>query len=211
MGSTISMPFPAREPISRLAEADASEAPAPSSADVEARRLARAVARGDEAAFRQLYDLYHDRLFRLATVLNRGDESLAHEIVQFAMLTAARKLKPVESEAHLWNWLARVARQHLAKVWRHQQRTPELVELTELPEAAAPMESDSVLEENLDGALLELEAEDRQAVEWFYFDGLSHKDIAERQGATSKAVSSRLERARAKLRLLLNRRLRHET
>ena len=111
----------------------------------------------------------------------------------------------------MWNWLARVARQHLAKIWRHQQRTPTLVELAELPEAAAPEKADSVLEENLNAALLELETDDRHAVEWFYFDGLSHKDIAERQGATPKAVSSRLERARAKLRLLLNRSLRHES
>lgn len=205
------MPFPVREPTARLAEADASEPPASSSADVEARRIARAVARGDEAAFQELYDRYHDRLFRLAAVLNHGDEALAHEVVQSAMLTAARKLKPVESEAHLWNWLARVARQQLAKVWRHQQRTPTLVELSEWPEAAVPEASDSVLEENLDEALLELETEDRQAVEWFYFDGLSHKEIAGRQGVTPKAVSSRLERARAKLRLLLNRRLRHES
>ena len=205
------MPFPARETASRLAEADAGEPPAPVSADAEARRLACAVARGDEVAFRELYDRYHERLFRLAAVLCRGDETLAHEVVQSAMLTAARKLKPVESEAHLWNWLARVARQHLAKIWRHQQRTPTLVELAELPEAAAPEKADSVLEENLNAALLELETDDRHAVEWFYFDGLSHKDIAERQGATPKAVSSRLERARAKLRLLLNRSLRHES
>lgn len=205
------MPFAASEPISRLVEVDASPPTVLSDPDVEARRISRAVARGDEAAFSELYDRYHDRLFRFAAVLSRGDDTLAHEVVQSTMLTAARKLKPVESEAHLWNWLARVARQHLAKVWRQQQRTPELVELTEYPEAAAPEASDSVLEENLDGALLELEAEDRQAVEWFYFDGLSHKEIAERQGATPKAVSSRLERAREKLRLFLNRRLRHES
>jgi RNA polymerase sigma-70 factor (ECF subfamily) len=211
MGSTISMPFPARELTVRPAEGDASGSPALCSADVEARRIARAVTHGDEPAFRELYDRYHERLFRLAAVLGHGDESLAHEIVQSTMLTAARKLKPVESEAHLWNWLARVARQHLAKIWRQQQRTSELVDLTEFPETAAPEKSDSVLEENLDGALLELESEDRQAVEWFYFDGLSHKEIAERQGATPKAVSSRLERARTKLRLLINRRLRHES
>ena len=205
------MPFLAREQISRLVEVDASPPTALSDPDAEARRLARAVARGDEAAFRELYDHYHNRLFRLAAVLTHGDEALAHEIVQSTMLTAARKLKPVESEAHLWNWLARVTHQHLAKVWRHRQRMPTLVELAELPEATAPEGPDSLLEENLDGALLELETEDRQMVEWFYFDGLSHKDIAERQGATPKAVSSRLERARAKLRLLINRRMRHET
>jgi len=204
------MTFPVSDSKSRLAEVVASEPPAPSGDDVEARRLARAVARGDEAAFAELYDRYHDRLFRFTAVLSRGDEVLAREVVQSAMLTAARKLKPVETEAHLWNWLARVARQHLAKIWRQQQREPEWVELAEFPEAAAPEESDSVLEDNLDAALQELEIEDRQMVEWFYFDGLTHREIAERQGATPKAVSSRLERARAKLRLLLNRRLRHE-
>lgn len=205
------MPFLAREPISRLIEVDANPPAALSNPDADARRIARAVARGDEAAFRELYDLYRDRLFRLAAVLGQGDDTLAHEIVQSVMLTAARKLKPVESEAHLWNWLARVARQHLGKIGRQQRRSPTLVELSEWPDSAAPTESDSVLEENLDAALLELETEDRQVVEWFYFDGLSHKDIAERQQATPKAVSSRLERARAKLRLLMNRRLRHES
>lgn len=205
------MPFPACEPTARVAEPDARPASTPAGADDEARHLSHAVARGDEAAFGELYDRYHDRLFRLATVLSRGDETLAHELVQAALLTAARKLKPVESEAHLWNWLARVARQHLAKVWRQQRHTPQLVELTEFPERAVMTESDSVLEESLDAALLELENEERQVVEWFYFDGLSHRDIAERLAATPKAVSSRLERARAKLRTLLNRRLRHES
>jgi len=100
MGSTISMPFPAREPTSRLAEVDTSEPLDPSRTDVEARRISRAVARGDEAAFRELYDRYRDRLLRFAAVLGRGGDTLAHEILQSTMLTAAHKLKPVESEAH---------------------------------------------------------------------------------------------------------------
>src|SRR5947207_893125 len=79
-----------------------------SSADAEARRLTAAVARGDEAAFRQLYDRYRERLFRFALVLGRGDESLAHETVQSVFVTAAAKLRRTESEAHLWNWLALV-------------------------------------------------------------------------------------------------------
>lgn len=87
MGSTIFMLIPAREPTSRLAETDADLPPAPSSADAEARRLVRAMARGDEAAFRELYDRYHERLFRLAAVLSRGDEALAYEVVQSVMLT----------------------------------------------------------------------------------------------------------------------------
>ena len=86
-----------------------------------------------------------------------------------------------------------------------------MVAVADLPECADSGKSDSVLEENLDAGLLAIEAQDRQLIEWYYFDGLSHKEIAERLSATPKAVSSRLERARSKLRLLLAQKLSHET
>src|SRR5262245_29303858 len=82
-------------------------------ADADACRICSAVARGDETAFRELYDRYHNRLFRLALVIGRGDESLAHETVQSVFLIAASKLRCIEGEEHLWNWLARVARQQI--------------------------------------------------------------------------------------------------
>ena len=185
--------------------------PAASGADAAAGRLAAAVARGDEAAFRQLYDAYQRRLFRLALVLGRGDEPLAQDVVQAVFVTAAKKLRRAESEAHLWNWLARVARQHLAKTWRQQRRNPALVGMAELPDCADGAASDATLENSLDAALLAMEAEDRQLIEQFYFDRLSHREIAGHLGVTPKAVYSRLERAREKLRLLIARNLSHET
>jgi len=78
--------------------------------DSQARALTVAVARGEEAAFAELYDRYQGRLFRLTLALSRGDESLARETVQSAFLTAAAKLRKMESDEHLWNWLANVAR-----------------------------------------------------------------------------------------------------
>jgi RNA polymerase sigma-70 factor (ECF subfamily) len=185
--------------------------PTASSADAEACRLAAAVARGDEAAFRQLYDSYHQRLFRLALVLGRGDESLAHDTVQSVFVTAAAKLRRAESKEHLWNWLARVARQQLSKTWRQQLRDSAVIGVAELPEWVEDVESDAILEECLDAALSGMEAEERQLIEWFYFERLSHKEIAERLNVTPKAVSSRLERVREKLRSLIARRLSHET
>jgi RNA polymerase sigma-70 factor (ECF subfamily) len=170
------------------------------SSDEEAQRLATGVARGDEAAFRALYDRYQPRLFRFALALTRGDESLAHEVVQLVFVTAAAKLRRAESEEHLWNWLARVGRQQLGKIWRQRQRSSIVVGVEELPDCAAPAESDTVLEEGLDAALQTMEVEERQLIEWFYFDDLSHQEIAQRLEATPKAISSRLERARAKLR-----------
>ena len=185
--------------------------PAASGTEAEACRLAAAVGRGDEAAFRQLYDSYQPRLFRLALVLGRGDDSLAQDAVQAAFVTAAKKLRRAESDSHLWNWLARVARQHISKAWRQQQRDSAVVNVAELPECAGPPKSETGLEKSLDAALVELEPEERQLIERFYFDRLSHQEIARKLGVTPKAVSSRLERAREKLRRFVARKLPHET
>jgi len=183
----------------------------PSSADAQAQTLALRVARGEEASFEELYDRYHDRLLRLLLVLSRGDQGLAQDVLQLTMITAASRLKPVKSEAHLWNWLARVARQHLVKQWRQRPHQVDLVGLTELPEVLDGRQSDAFLEQSLDAALLRLAEDERQLIEWFYFDSLSHKEMAERLGTSPKAVSSRLERARARLRELFERILSHET
>ena len=192
--------------------ADSSNVPTnATSADADACRLAAAVGRGDEAAFRQLYDAYQPRLFRLALVLGRGDDSLAQDAVQAAFVTAAKKLRRAESDVHLWNWLARVARQHISKAWRQQQRDSAVVHVAELPECAGSLESETMIEKSLDAALVELEPEERQLIEQFYFDRLSHQEIAGQLGVTPKAISSRLERAREKLRRLVARNLPYET
>ena len=75
------MSFPVRGPTPHPIVESSSPNTSPPDADAGARRLATAVARGDEVAFRQLYDHYHQRLFRLALVLGHGDELLAHDTV----------------------------------------------------------------------------------------------------------------------------------
>ena len=205
------MSFPVREQTPHPIVESSSVNPSTPGADAEARRLAAAVARGDEAAFRQLYDRYHQRLFRLALVLGHGDELLAHDTVQSVFVTAAAKLRRIDGEEHLWNWLARVARQHMAKSWRQRGRDSAVVSVADPPDCPDATEPDSVLEENLDAALQELDEEERRLIESFYFDRLSHQKIAKQLNATPKAVSSRLERARARLRSLITRRLSHET
>ena len=208
--ATNSMPLFVPEPIPNLIVEASSIQPAPSGSDEDARQMSAAVARGNAAAFQRLYDGYHGRLLRFALVLARGDELLAQDTVQSAFVTAAAKLRRVESADHLWNWLARIARQHLSKMWRRRQDTT-IVGMAELPDFPPDGESDSLLEECLDTGLLALTADEQQLVEWFYFDGLSHKEIADRLETTSKAVSSQLERTRAKLRSFISKKLSCET
>ena len=92
----------------------------------------------------------------------------------------------VGSESHLWNWLARVARQHLVKSWRRQKKIRSWLALPNCqiaPDGTAP---DSALEESLDAAMRAMDLEDRRLIEQFYFDRLSHKEIAEPLGLTPK-------------------------
>lgn len=187
------------------------ERTAASPADADARELVSAIARGNEAAFERLYECYHRRLLRLALMLGRGDECLAHDAVQGTFIVAAEKLRRVDGEQHLWNWLARVARQQIGRGSRQRIRDATLVSAEELSERTAAAKSDTQLEEILDAALASVDTEEREIIERFYFDRLSQKEVAERLAITPKAVSSRLERARAKLRLFITKQLSHET
>jgi RNA polymerase sigma-70 factor (ECF subfamily) len=103
--------------------------------------------------------------------------------------------------------LAQVARQHAIKAWKATRPTSS----DPLPDLPTEPPQDSPLEEHLDQALHSLDVEDRQTIEWHYFDNLSHKEIADRLGTTAKAVSSRLERARARIRTIVQKLLSHET
>jgi RNA polymerase sigma factor (sigma-70 family) len=67
------------------------------------------------------------------------------------------------------------------------------------------------LEQSLDAVLLQLEAEERRLIEGFYFEHLNHKEIAGQLNVPSKAVTSRLERVRCKLRSLVARYLSYES
>jgi len=199
------------EPIAMTPAASVRPSPAlAASAATDARSLSHAVARGDEAAFRQLYDAYSDRVLRLAILLARGDVSLARDVTQTVWLVAARKMKPLESDAHLWNWLALVTRQQAARALRHAAGHTGEVSLAEMPDYPAPADADTRLEECLHAAVQSLEAEDRRLIELFYFEHLSCDHIAGQRGTTAKAISSRLERARTRLRSLVQRILAHE-
>ncbi|HXF11289.1 MAG TPA: sigma-70 family RNA polymerase sigma factor, partial [Desulfuromonadaceae bacterium] len=114
--ATPSIPMLVRESIPlRTVEASS---PTTNPADAEARHLAAAIGRGDESAFHRLYEQYHRRLLRFAFAVGRGDETAAQDAVQSAFIAAAKNLRRVESERHLWNWLAQVVRQHLGKLSR---------------------------------------------------------------------------------------------
>src|SRR5436190_13881414 len=69
-------------------------------------RLRRITARMrdyDEAAFREFYESYCDRLYRYLLVLTRGNEGLSRDLLQETMTKVMHRMRQFENELQLWN------------------------------------------------------------------------------------------------------------
>ena len=178
------------------------------------RRLSAQMRDGEEAAFREFYESYCDRLYRYLLLLTRGNELLARDLLQATMIKAMRAMREFATERHLWNWLAAIARNNFVDALRRAQANPQVVPL--LPEEALTLPTKSIEEHErallnaLDRCLAELAPQDRALLEAFYFEDGSHESVAEQQNTTPKAIESKLARLRQKLRASLLRRLRYE-
>src|SRR5258706_14207 len=108
--------------------------------------LARS-SRGDETAFRILYERHRDAVYRFAWVLTKS-ETDAEEIVQDSFLTLNRKARDFDPQrASLRTWLLGITR----KLGSHRGRRPPGAERDlETPSADPGIEAALILEETAD-------------------------------------------------------------
>lgn len=175
---------------------------------MDTQRLTEAVRRGDEAAFNQLHAHFSLPLFQRLLQATRGDEPLARELAQSALLKLAQRAPLCESEGALHAWLWQVARHAWLDLLRRQKRHAAfpLEELASIDERAS-----HPLNEILEIALGELPPEARELLQTFYVDERPLSEIASERGLTYKAIESRLSRLRAALRERILQLLRHES
>ena len=175
------------------------------------RDLVQRMLGGDQAAFRQFFDLHFPGLYRFALARLGHDADAAEEVAQAALSKVVRKLHTYRGEASLFTWVCTFCRWEIS-AW-HSQRTRrgvaiELVE--ESAEVRAALESlsaiggdgprERLLRQEV-GALVrltldQLPARYGDALEWKYVEGLSVKEITVRLGVGPKAAESLLTRAR---------------
>ena len=162
--------------------------------------LARA-RRGSLQACETIYRAYHRPAYSVAFRIAHCPET-AQEIAQEAFITAFRKLRQYRGDAPFWGWLRRVVVNHAISSIRRDRRH-DTVELQDFHEPEAPRQEQLGLAMDLEAALGRLDAEDR-AVVWLHdVEGYNHKEIAELFGKTESFSKTRLSRARARLRGLL--------
>lgn len=157
--------------------------------------------RGRMPACERIYRLFVAPSYTLALRICQCPAT-AEEVTQEAFITAFRKLRQFRGDAPFWGWLRRVVVNHAISALRRGPRGV-LVELQEFHAHTDPQQDQVGLAMDLSRALSALGAEDR-AVVWLHdVEGYGHAEIAALFGRSESFSKSRLSRARAKLRELL--------
>ncbi|MHB8523087.1 MAG: RNA polymerase sigma factor [Limisphaerales bacterium] len=171
--------------------------------------LTRRMVRGDEAAYRDFYGLFFNRLLRYLLVLTNGREDTAREALQLTLLRVVRHIKTFDAEPAFWNWLVVLARSAVVDEARKGNRYRALLDRF-IGQASAPAtvsdpdpDADARLLVSLESRLAGLPPDERDLIDRKYFNREPVKAIADELQSTEKAIDSRLVRIRRKLKELI--------
>ncbi len=166
------------------------------------------VAGGDSSALRELYRRYAGRVQAIALrcLGVRGD---AEEVVQETFVEVWRRAKDFDDRrGTVGAWLTTIARTRAIDRLR-SRGSASRVSTASAAEAVDPVPSpgDNAMQrqaqERVRQALDTLPAEQRQALELAYFEGLSHSEIAQRTGQPLGTVKTRVRLGMEKLQRIL--------
>ena len=180
---------------------------------VNHRDVIEACQRGDEEAFRVLFDTHKDRVYSIA-LRYAGDSATAMDIAQDTFLKLLSTIQQFRGESSFESWLYRMVVNSCLDYHRKRRRFLPLLEdgfEEALDVFRAPSESalQDLLreeqEERVQQVVAQLPEEQRIVVVLRYTDGLSYEEIADLLGCRRGTVASRLNRAHK----ALERRLSH--
>ena len=169
--------------------------------------LAVRLARGEEAAFTELYDASADRLHHYLTG-RVGSRDAASDVLQTAFLRAVksrRRFRGVENPIAYLFQIARNEAMRWVKRRRRRDATLSAVEIFADVDDAVGKQDDA---EVVAVVLERLAVEDRELVELKVFAGLTFREIAEITGWPQGTVATRFRRALESLRPWVTKQLR---
>ena len=176
---------------------------------------AQRILRGDERAFRDLFDRFFPRLYRFALARIGGDHDAAGEIVQQTFCKGVERLDTYRGEAALYTWFCQICRHTLVDHCRRTHRAQQVIQPLEddpqiravLEAIAAPLDEQPEVQawrsdicRLVQATMDALPERYGDVLEWKYIDGLAVADIATRLDIGTKAAESLLTRARGAFR-----------
>jgi len=184
--------------------------------------------RGDDSAWKQLVELYADRVFGLLQKHCR-DRDLAEELTQATFVRVVHKIGDYREQGRFEPWLFRIAMNLLRDEMRRRKRQATPVDMSaasrddqgqgaggwqavqdklsssHAPQQATPFEQLAQAEQisELKAAVEQLPEADREVLYLRHTAGLSFSDIAETLEQPLGTVLARAHRALAKLRTMM--------
>lgn len=143
--------------------------------------------------FAALAENYMDTIYRVAYSWTKNSHD-ANDVTQEVLMQLYRTPQKFESDAHLKNWLIRVTINQCKMLFRFPWKKME--DIGEYAETLG-FEEESYLD--LFQAVMKLDKKYRVPVLLFYYEGYSTAEIASLLNIPDKTVSTRLFRAKAKL------------
>ena len=160
--------------------------------------LVTAAKNGDKEAFVQLIRINKQSMYKAAWVYLRNEQDIA-DALQNAILSCYENIQGLREVKYFKTWLIRILINECKDILRQKNRDTELENFEE-----------GIHCEDLDlcewkQLLLCLDEESRKIVELYYFDEFSVKEIGVLLEMNSNTVSTKLSRARAKLKRVIRR------
>ena len=151
-----------------------------------------------DTEFCKYAEKYIDTVYRVAFSMLKNPHD-ADDVTQEVFLKLYTARGEFQSEAHVKNWLVKVTVNTCRNVFRTPWRKVEdIEEYAQTLAFETPEQSDLFLAVNC------LDRKYRIAVQLYYFEGYSVKEIGEILGVSENTVSTRLARARGKLKAILS-------
>lgn len=182
-------------------------AEAPQEEERERALVAEAV-NGDQRAFTDLYDHYHDRIYRHIVYRVRRSED-AEDLTQQVFLQAWRALgRYQQTKSPFIAWLLTIAHNVIVSFYRRSKSTYSLD--SEIPERPSDDPMEGIAEARIEGervrrAISLLKPDQQQVLVMRFLENLEYRDIAAVLGKTEGNVRVMQHRALQELRRVLER------
>ncbi|MCW0212317.1 MAG: RNA polymerase sigma factor [Pseudonocardia sp.] len=189
-------------------EASAEHPPEPSPEEGGTWTLVKRCQAGDITAFSELYERYHEVVFRYV-LFRMGDRTLAEDLTQETFVRALRRISSVSYQGRdIGAWFVTIARNLIfdhvkSSRYRLESTTAEIVDYSPTTHGPEQQVLENATNDELRIAIAKLNPDQQDCIQMRFLQGLSVAETAERMNRNEGAVKALQHRAVRRLATLL--------
>lgn len=176
---------------------------------MKAETIVQKLKNGDIQALRLVYELFYRSTLQAAFFVTK-DAGLAEDAAHEVFLKLQSKIGQLEDPSKLETWLCRMATNNARDVLRHRSKSKLFAEARGIYIQSQSISPETVMLDNeekklIQGVIGHLQLEYKHVIYLKYYRKMSIEDISKILGIPDGTVKSRLNRARIKIKKILER------